>query len=99
MKKQSIQVLGSGCPFCKQLFKTVEKIAKELKIETTVEYITDVSEVVKMGVMESPVLAVNKKPILTGKGHSDEEIKKALLSGLSEEDNCSSCGCCRSNCC
>lgn len=82
MKKQSIQVLGSGCPNCKQLFKTVQKIAAELKIEAEVEYITDVSEMIKMGIMTSPVLAINEKSVLTGGGHSDEKIKETL------SDNC-----------
>ena len=100
MKKQTIQVLGSGCPNCKQLFETVEKIAQELKIETKVEYITDVSKMIKMGVMTSPVLAINEKPVLTGKGHSDDEIKKAIIDNLSQEeeknndDNC----CCDCSC-
>ena len=99
MNKQSIQILGSGCPACKKLLKTVQKIAKELKIETDVEYITDVSEIIKMGIMTSPVLAINGKSVLTGSGHSDEEIKNVLLNSLPEEENnCSSCGCCCSNC-
>ena len=101
MKKQTIQVLGSGCPTCKQLLKTVKKIAAELKIETEVEYITDVAEIVKMGVITSPVLAINGKPVLTGGGHSDKEIKEALSDNLSQEDddnnNCRSCGCCCCN--
>jgi len=99
MKKQTIQVLGSGCPTCKKLLETVKKIVSELKIEADVKYITDVSEIVKMGVMNSPVLAIDGKSVLTGSGRSDEEIKNALLEGLSEEENnCSSCGCCRGNC-
>ncbi|MCK4744495.1 thioredoxin family protein [Candidatus Parcubacteria bacterium] len=100
MKKQAIQVLGSGCPGCKQLFKTVKKIAAELKIEADVEYITDVAEMIKMGVITSPVLAINGKPVLTGGGYSDKEIKNVLCDNLSKEknDGCRSCGCCRCDC-
>ena len=85
MKQQTIQVLGSSCPTCKQLLKTVKKITAELKIEAEVEYVTDVTEMVKMGVMTGPVLAINGKPVLTGGGHSDEEIKDALSDNLSQE--------------
>lgn len=81
-KIKSIQVLGSGCPTCKKLFETVKKAAEELKIEIEVEYITDISKIVEMGVMSSPVLAVNGKPVLTGGGKSEEEIKNALLEYL-----------------
>ncbi|MCK5122852.1 MAG: thioredoxin family protein [Candidatus Pacebacteria bacterium] len=100
MEKQSIQILGSGCPVCKQLLKTVKEIATELKIEADIEHITDVAEMVKMGVMTSPVLAINGKPVLAGGGHNNEEIKKALANNLPQEknDSCYSCGCCCKNC-
>lgn len=78
MKNQSIQVLGSGCPTCKKLFETTKEIVKELSIDTEVEYITDVSKLVEMGVMTSPVLAINGKPVLTGGGNSKDDIRQAL---------------------
>lgn len=78
----TIQVLGSGCPTCKQLLETTKKIARELKIETEVEYITDVAKIVEMGVISSPVLAVDGKPVLTGGCHSEDEIKNVLQNNL-----------------
>ena len=99
MKKQSIQVLGSGCSICKQLLETTKKIAKELNIDTEIEYITDVSKMIEMGVMSSPVLAVNRNPVLTGGGHSDDEIKTKLSEALSgnkkenDDNNTNRCGC------
>ena len=73
-----IQVLGSGCPSCKKLFELTKKAAEELKLKTEVEYITDIQKIVEMGVMTSPVLAVNKKPILTGFVPDIEKIKEAI---------------------
>ena len=84
MKNKTIhvQVLGSGCPTCKKLYELTEEIAKELKIDTKVQYITDIQEIVKMGVMSSPVLAINGKPIISGflpdKEKIKEEIKKTI---------------------
>ena len=98
MKKQTIQVLGSSCPKCKQLFKTVEKIVAELKIEAEVEYVTDVTEMIKMGVMTSPVLAIDGKPVLTGKAHSEEEIKNALTNDSPGEKDCGECCSCCCKC-
>ncbi len=91
----TIQVLGSGCPTCKKLFETTKKIAQELKIDTEVEYITDVTKIIEMGVMTSPVLAIDGKPVLMGGGKTEEEIKEAICKEDSD-DNCSdcSCGCC-----
>jgi len=77
-KTMKIQVLGSGCPSCKKLFELTKKAAEELKLKTEVEYITDIQKIVEMGVMTSPVLAVNKKPILTGFVPDIEKIKEAI---------------------
>jgi len=94
MKKQSIQVLGSGCQTCKQLLETTKKIAKKLNINTEIEYITDVSKMIEMGIMTSPVLVINGKPVLTGGGKSENDIKQALQNNCSAVNNISTgCSC------
>jgi len=92
----NIQVIGSGCKTCKQLFDTTKKVAEELKIETEVEYVTDVSKLIEMGVMTSPVLVIDGKVFLTGGGKSEDEIKKALQNKCSDENK--SKGSCSCNC-
>ena len=77
-KIMKIQVLGSGCPTCKKLFELTKKAAEELKLKTEVEYITDIQKIVEMGVMSSPVLAINGKPILTGFVPDIEKIKETI---------------------
>ncbi|MFA6393415.1 MAG: thioredoxin family protein [Patescibacteria group bacterium] len=95
MSKQikSIQVFGSGCATCKKLYEATKKAAEELKISVTVEYITDVTKMIEMGVMTSPVLAINGKPVLTGGGNGEAEIKKALEKNL-KSDSKPGGGCC-----
>ena len=83
---KSIQVIGSGCATCKKLYETTKKIAKELKIITKVEYITDVSKMIELGVMTSPALAIDGKPVLTGGGKSEEDIKNALQNNTLKEN-------------
>lgn len=95
----TIQVLGSGCPTCKKLFETTKKIVSELGIKTEVEYIDDVAKMVEMGVMQSPVLAIDGKPVLTGGGHSEENIKSALQNGHKKTDKADGCCSCCSGCC
>ncbi len=73
-----IQVLGSGCPTCKKLYELTEQAVKELNLNEEVEYITDVSKIVEMGVMSSPVLAVDGKPVLVGYVPDVEKIKNLL---------------------
>jgi len=65
-KTMEIQVLGSGCPTCKKLFDLTTQAVKEMKLKIEVEYITDIQKIIEMGVMQSPVLAVNGKPVMTG---------------------------------
>ena len=77
-----IQVLGSGCPTCKKLYELTEEVVKELKIDTKVQYITDIQEIVKMGVMSSPVLAINGKPVISGFLPDKEQIKKEIKKAI-----------------
>jgi small redox-active disulfide protein 2 len=81
-KTPSIQVLGSGCPTCKKLYEITEKAVSELGLGIKVEYITDVQRIVAMGLMQSPVLAVNGKPALVGFTPDIEKIKKVIQDNL-----------------
>jgi len=77
MKK--IQILGTGCPKCRQLAQNAEAAAKELGIENEIEKIMDINEIMKFGVMMTPSLAVNGKVKIVGKAATIEEIKKLLV--------------------
>ena len=77
-----IQVLGSGCANCKKLHEITSEIVKELKLDTEVDYITDVSKIVEMGIMQSPVLAVNGKPIMVGFIPNKEKIKDLIVKAI-----------------
>ncbi len=74
----NIQVLGSGCPTCKKLYELTQEAVKQLKLDEKVEYITDVSKIVEMGVMSSPVLAINGKPVMVGFLPDIEKVKDLL---------------------
>jgi small redox-active disulfide protein 2 len=76
MKK--IQILGTGCPKCKQLAELAEKAAKELGIEYQLEKVTQISDIMKFGVMITPALVVDGKVKISGKVPNVEEIKKLI---------------------
>ena len=73
-----IQVLGSGCPTCKKLFELTKQAVEELGLKTEVEYITDIKKIVEMGVMSSPVLAIDGKPAIAGFLPDVEKIKDTI---------------------
>jgi len=91
-----IQVLGSSCPTCKKLFELTKEAVKQLNLKEEVEYITDVSKIIEMGVMSSPVLAIDDKPAMVGFVPDIEKIKGLLLQGnkpCCSDDNATSCKC------
>lgn len=77
-----IQVFGSGCPTCKKLFELTKQAANELKLETEVEYITDIQKIIEMGVMSSPVLAIDGKPVIAGSLPDIEKIKEVISKNI-----------------
>lgn len=73
-----IQVLGSGCSNCKRLYELTQEAVMQLDLNEKVEYVTDISKIVEMGVMSSPVLAVDGKPIMAGHVPEVDKIKSLL---------------------
>lgn len=73
-----IQVLGSGCATCRKLHEITQKAVSELGIKEEVEYITDISKIIEMGIMQSPVLVVDNKPVMTGFTPDIEKIKSLI---------------------
>lgn len=93
--KNEIQILGSGCPACKRLFELTKQAVQELGIDANVEYVTDIQKIIEIGVMQSPVLVLNGKPIMTGPVSDIEAIKERItddsethVSGARRSCNC-----------
>ena len=76
MKK--LQVLGPGCPKCKELAANTEAAAKALGIEYTIEKVTDINEIMKFGVMMTPALVIDGHVRVVGKVPDPEAIKSLL---------------------
>jgi small redox-active disulfide protein 2 len=80
--KQTIEVIGSGCPTCKKFHDIVARVVAEMGGDFTVEYSTDVQRIVQLGLMQSPVLVVNGRPAIVGFISNKEEIKEAIQNNL-----------------
>ena len=76
MKK--IQILGTGCPKCNKLAENAGAAAKELAIEYEIEKVTDISEMMKFGVMVTPALVIDGQVKVTGKVADVDAIKEML---------------------
>jgi len=77
MKK--IQILGTGCPKCKQLAENAEAAAKALGLEYELVKVTEINEIMKFGVMMTPGLAVDGVVKSAGKLLSADDIQKILV--------------------
>jgi small redox-active disulfide protein 2 len=74
----TIKVLGSGCPTCKKLYEMTKQAIKELNWSDEVEYITDIDQIIDLGLMTSPVLMADDQVLLAGKISDVSGIKELL---------------------
>lgn len=75
----SVQVIGSGCPSCERLYRTVKEAVEEIGLRAEVEYVKDVRKIVELGLMSSPVLVVRGKPVSAGSVPNKDRVKELLL--------------------
>ncbi len=73
-----IQILGTGCPKCRQLAENTEAAAKELGIDFELEKVTGITDIMSFGVMMTPALVVDGKVKIAGKVPNPEAIKELL---------------------
>lgn len=74
-----IEILGTGCPKCKQLTANAEAAIKELNIRAEISKVTDIDKITEYGVMMTPALVVGGVVVSAGKLLSKDEIKKILV--------------------
>ncbi|WP_353894276.1 thioredoxin family protein [Proteinivorax hydrogeniformans] len=73
-----IKVLGSGCKNCQVLAERAEEALNELGIEGEIIKVTELDEIIDLGVMMTPGLIVNDNIKSTGKVPKTKEIVKFL---------------------
>ncbi len=71
-----IEILGSGCPKCRSLAVLVERVVKETGVPAEIIKIEDIAELVKRGVLSSPVLVIDGETKSVGRAPSGNELKK-----------------------
>jgi len=74
----AIQILGTGCPKCAKLAEAAKAAADGLGIEYTLQKVTDITEIMALGVMMTPALVVDGQVKVAGKVPSADQIKAML---------------------
>jgi small redox-active disulfide protein 2 len=80
MNAIQILVIGPGCARCKTLAQLTEQAVQELGITAEINKITDLKQIMALGVMMTPALAINGTIKLSGKVPTLAELKTLLQS-------------------
>ncbi len=73
-----IKVLGPGCPNCSMMEELTKKALKELGIESKIDKVTDIREIMKY-TMSTPGFVINGKLKHSGKPLPSLEKVKELI--------------------
>jgi small redox-active disulfide protein 2 len=74
----SVKVLGGGCTKCNQLEAATKEALQQLGMDTTIDHVTDFSQIASYGVMTTPALVIDGKVVTYGKVLKTEEVVKIL---------------------
>jgi len=73
-----ILVIGPGCAKCKTLAQFTEQAVTELGVTAEINKVTDLKQIMALGVMMTPALVVNGTIKVSGKVPSVGELKTIL---------------------
>jgi len=76
-----VQILGTGCPRCLQLERSAKEAIQESGIVAEIEKITDVDQIMEMGVMMTPGLAIDGQVKSAGKVLTKDQVLVYLQGG------------------
>ena len=73
-----IEILGSGCPKCKQLYENVQEALKTIGKDAEVIKVEDIKKITEYGILMTPGLVVDGEVKSVGKVLSAVEIKTII---------------------
>ena len=73
-----IKVLGTGCPKCNMLYRSCQQAVEQLQLDAELEKVEDINQIIAMGVMLTPALAVDGEIKFSGKAPGVDELKRIL---------------------
>ena len=80
-----IKVLGPGCANCKRLEQITHKVIDNLAADAKIEKVSDIQEIVELGVMSTPGLVVNGEVVSSGRIPSETEVTDWIIKALETE--------------
>jgi len=78
---KTIEILGPGCPRCKETFRVVQSVVAEAGLPCEVVKNESIDRMVELGVMATPAVAVDGRVVLFGRIPTPGDVRKALNLG------------------
>lgn len=82
-----IKILGTGCPKCKLLQKSVEEAVEKMGLDCEIIKVDDMNDIMQYDVMAMPALVIDEKVVLAGKIPEVEEMTDILLHQKPSKDD------------
>jgi small redox-active disulfide protein 2 len=79
----TIKVLGSGCANCHKVEELAKQAVAQLAVDAQVEMVTDVKEIMRYGVMNTPGVVINDKVVSTGRVPALSQMTTMITNALS----------------
>ncbi len=76
---KQLLILGTGCSRCSKLYEVAEQAAKEAGVPYEMNKVTDLKQIMALGVMATPALVIDGNLKVAGRVPSVEEIKRMLV--------------------
>jgi small redox-active disulfide protein 2 len=73
-----IQIVGPGCPRCDATERNVFNACAELDLAADISHVRDVRQFAALGVVLTPAVLVDGRPVVTGRVPTVEELKALL---------------------
>jgi len=73
-----MEILGTGCPKCKQLTANAEEALKELNVQAEIVKVTQIDKIIEYGVMMTPALVIDGKVVSAGKVLTKDQVKNLI---------------------
>jgi hypothetical protein len=74
-----IVLVGPGCFECNRMERTIIQVLNEMEAPASFEQVTDLQEIAKLGIMQTPALFINGKTVLKGVVPTEKKLKALLV--------------------
>jgi len=73
-----IQIAGPGCPNCQMTERNVVDACAELDLGADISHVTNIGEILELGVMRTPAVVLDGEVLISGRVPSVAELRDIL---------------------